>query len=920
MSLVVAHVSAADTPQWIWSPAQERDVPVGDCWFRKSFDVALPESGEIQITADDAYEVFVNGRAVGNGAKWQQLDTIDVGKYLVNGKNTVAVKVSNTASPDAGLVGRVIVKGQGGTFVAHVTDGTWKTSLKEAPQWTKPAFDDRQWLAARQIGPFGTTKPWFDEVVLAGGGMASRFRTQKDFEVEQILAGEQVGSIICLAFNEFGELLASREDGGLILVRDADGDGSPETPGVFCDKVRAVQGILPLNGKVLVIAAGPQGPGMYRLSDEDNDGKAEKVENVLKFKGEMGEHGPHAITLGPDGLVYIMLGNKTEPDRAADASSPYRNYYEADLFKPKYEDPRGHAAGIKAPGGRILRTDTEGSFLECYAGGLRNAYDMCFSRVGELFTYDSDMEWDIGTPWYRPTRVFQVLSGADFGWRSGWSVWPEYYYDAVPGTADTGRGSPTGMAAYDHVMYPRRYHDALFMGDWGRGRIVALKMKPDNGGYVIEGETFVEGKPLNVTDLCVGPDGWLYFCTGGRATDGGVYRVVWKGKVPPDMTNVGTGIQAALKQPQFDSAYARQKCAVIRQQMGEKWDAQLPAVVADPAAKLEHRIRALDLMQLMGPFPTPTLLTKLAADPHEQMRAKAAYFMGIHADQALAGRLVRLMKDLNPHVQRIACEALVRANLQPEAKEVLPLLASASPQVAWAATRLLETLPREQWQEAVLTHENAHVFLQGGLALVRVAPQKDVCKAILKRNLVLLNGYLDDADFLALLRLSELALAQGELTNDDAPGLRIKLADEYPTKDERMNRELVRLLAYLKEPRAADLFLEQLRGKGADDDKLHIALHARFLTDMTSAQKLELLTFFEYARTLEGGHSFQGYIENVSRDFFAGLTDQERTYVLSEGTKWPSSALSVLAKLPPKLTDETREQIIALDRRLPGAV
>ncbi len=43
--------------------------------------------------------------------------------------------------------------------------------------------------------------------------------------------------------------------------------------------------------------------------------------------------------------------------------------------------------------------------------------------------------------------------------------------------------------------------------------------------------SFLEGQPLNVTDLAVGPDGWLYFCTGGRDTEGGIYRVVWDGDV-----------------------------------------------------------------------------------------------------------------------------------------------------------------------------------------------------------------------------------------------------------------------------------------------------------------------------------------------------------------------------------------------------
>ena len=40
--------------------------------------------------------------------------------------------------------------------------------------------------------------------------------------------------------------------------------------------------------------------------------------------------------------------------------------------------------------------------------GYRNPYDLAFNRHGDLFTYDSDMEWDVNTPWYRPTRVSQA--------------------------------------------------------------------------------------------------------------------------------------------------------------------------------------------------------------------------------------------------------------------------------------------------------------------------------------------------------------------------------------------------------------------------------------------------------------------------------------------------------------------------------
>ena len=288
---------------------------------------------------------------------------------------------------------------------------------------------------------------------------------------------------------------------------------------------------------------------------------------------------------------------------------------------------------------------------------------MCFNRTGEMFCYDSDMEWDVGLPWYRPTRMMHVPAGAEFGWRSGWSVWPDYYFDSLPGVAETGRGSPTGMVAYNHVMYPRRYQDALFMGDWAHGRIICLKVKPSKGGYSIEGETFVEGRPLNITDLVVGPDGWLYFCTGGRATDGGIYRVVWQGQIPPSLKEPGKGIDAALKQPQLQSAYARQNCAVIKQQLGDKWDEQLPEIAASQTASVEHRLRRLELLQLLGPFPKADLLCRLTGDTNAEIRAQAAFLLGLHGEQVHAPKLYKLLRDAEPVVQRTACEALVRAEL-----------------------------------------------------------------------------------------------------------------------------------------------------------------------------------------------------------------------------------------------------------------
>ena len=69
---------------------------------------------------------------------------------------------------------------------------------------------------------------------------------------------------------------------------------------------------------------------------------------------------------------------------------------------------RGHANRSRPPAAGLRRTDLDGNNLELVSVGYRNTYDIAFNADGELFTFDSDMEWDIGTPWYRPTRVCHV--------------------------------------------------------------------------------------------------------------------------------------------------------------------------------------------------------------------------------------------------------------------------------------------------------------------------------------------------------------------------------------------------------------------------------------------------------------------------------------------------------------------------------
>ena len=167
-------------------------------------------------------------------------------------------------------------------------------------------------------------------------------------------------------------------------------------------------------------------------------------------------------------------------------------------------------------------------------GGFRNAYDMAFNADGELFTFDADMEWDWGWPWYRPIRINHCTSAAEFGWRNGAGKWPEYYPDSLGAVVNVGLGSPTGVVFGAGAKFPAKYQKALFMCDWTYGRLFAAHLTPKGSSYTAEFENFLAPKslkgdgpktPLNLTDLVIGDDGAIYFTTGGRNTQSGLYRV-----------------------------------------------------------------------------------------------------------------------------------------------------------------------------------------------------------------------------------------------------------------------------------------------------------------------------------------------------------------------------------------------------------
>jgi len=183
-----------------------------------------------------------------------------------------------------------------------------------------------------------------------------------------------------------------------------------------------------------------------------------------------------------------------------------------------------------APGGWVCKTDPDGKSFELISMGFRNQYDIAFDPNGELFTFDADMEWDVGLPWYRPTRVCHVVSGSEFGWRHGSGKWPEYYPDNVPPVINIGPGSPTGITFGTAAKFPAKYQNALFIADWSYGMIFAIHLQADGSSYKATIEKFCSAPALPITDMVINPlDHALYFLVGGRRVQSALYRITYTG-------------------------------------------------------------------------------------------------------------------------------------------------------------------------------------------------------------------------------------------------------------------------------------------------------------------------------------------------------------------------------------------------------
>ena len=242
-----------------------------------------------------------------------------------------------------------------------------------------------------------------------------------------------------------------------------------------------------------------------RYTDVSNRGEDLTVllDSVVSAPG----HQIESLAFGPDGKLYVSVGDAFLADEAQDTDSYL---------------------------GKILRMNSDGSLPNdnpfpnsyTYAQGFRNCFDLAFDAAGNLFSTDNGPE--------RDDELNGIVAGGNYGWplELGASstqgfvgplhVWPQIV-------------APGGMMFYEGTQFPAAYRGKLFLVLFGdtyssgrsdrakRVQVVDLASTPPTFEDFAVYDFVGFGNPLDITE---GPDGSVYVNDIFR---GQIYRISYGG-------------------------------------------------------------------------------------------------------------------------------------------------------------------------------------------------------------------------------------------------------------------------------------------------------------------------------------------------------------------------------------------------------
>ena len=154
-------VADLEKAQWIWGESSN-----SICHLRKVFTVDdRARSASVLITADNGYDLYVNGSRVGSDVGiasdvWQSVERYDITSRLTKGRNIIGIQGTDLGGI-RGVLAAVRIEIKGKPAFEVYSDNTWRAAPGGKPlDYSHPEFvEGAEWQDARVVGPMGMA-PW----------------------------------------------------------------------------------------------------------------------------------------------------------------------------------------------------------------------------------------------------------------------------------------------------------------------------------------------------------------------------------------------------------------------------------------------------------------------------------------------------------------------------------------------------------------------------------------------------------------------------------------------------------------------------------------------------------------------------------------------------------------------------------------
>ena len=365
-----------------------------------------------------------------------------------------------------------------------------------------------------------------------------------------VALGQEIGAVRHLAVAPNGDVFAAVEgrDGGVVALRDADGDGRAETVKRFGPG--GGSGIALGDGFLYFATNSAVVRWPWRAGQLEPGGDPETIVRDLPTGG----HGAKSVALGSGNALFVTIGSRTNSCQEQDRTARSRGVDPCTELETR--------AGIwrfaaDKPGQR----QADGTR---FATGLRNALAITVHPGTNLLYAAPHGRDQLAQNWgfsdeqsaELPAEEFmQANQGDDFGWpycyydhlQKQKVLAPEYGGDGkrvgrcsekkAPLIGFPGHWAPMAIAFYEGQEFPASYQGGVFIafhGSWNRAplpqagyRVVFLPMKDGKpaGDYQTFATSSEGATALRASGLAVGPDGSLYLAADDNQT---IWRIMRK--------------------------------------------------------------------------------------------------------------------------------------------------------------------------------------------------------------------------------------------------------------------------------------------------------------------------------------------------------------------------------------------------------